>query len=374
MAEAQLTEQEIAEMRSQRSTPKVADQEATRKKLAAWFARRIEAEGGGEVAISSLQVPETAGMSNITLLFELRWRDADGAQRQRRCVARLQPVGQRVVFPDYDMSIQYRLMDGLKGRVPVPLLLGLEEDAAVIGQPFYVMEHVDGLVPPDIPPMHMAGWVRDDTTPAEREHMWWIALEAMAKVHAVSWREDGFGFLFARSPGETAQQQLFSYWEHYMRWAPEDVPVPEYERAFEWFVANNPPDDEEHTGLCWGDARLGNTMYTPDRREVAAVLDWEMSMIGDPVQDLSWWLFLDRSMSEGLGIKRLEGFPGERESIDYWARETGRDSSACKYYQAFTAFNFGLIMIRTSLCGGMDPLATNFVTPLMEKTLAELKG
>ena len=374
MTEEQLTEQEINEMKGQRSTPKVADQAATQRDLTAWFTRRLESEGGSEVAIPSFQVPESSGMSNITLLFPLRWRDSDGRQRERRCVARLRPAGQRVVFPDYDLSVQYRLMDGLKGRVPVPLLLGLEEDASVLGQPFYVMEHVDGIVPPDIPPMHMGGWVYDDTTPTEREHLWWIGLDAMAQVHSVSWREDGFDFLFGRTPGETAQQQIFSYWEHYLRWAPEDVPVPEYERAFEWFSANRPPDDEAHTGLCWGDARLGNTLFTPDRREVAAVLDWEMSVIGDPVQDLGWWLFLDRSMSEGLGVPRLEGFPGERESIDYWARTTGRDPGACKYYQAWTAFNFGLIMIRTSLCSGLDPLATNFVTPLMEKTLAELKG
>ncbi len=373
MAEYNLSEEEIAEMRAQRSTPKVADQEATRQKLIAWFAPRIEAEGGGDLRIDSLKIPETSGMSNITLMFPLHWRDAAGNERERRCVARLQPTGQRLIFPNYDMSVQYRLMDGLQGRVPVPPLLGLEEDASVIGQPFYVMEHVNGIVPPDIPPMHMAGWVHDDTTPAEREHLWWIGLEAMTKIHAADWR-DGFDFLFGRTAGATAQDQLFSYWEHYLHWAPEGMPVPEYERAFDWFVANKPPDDTAHTGLCWGDSRLGNTMYTPDKREVAAVLDWEMSIIGNPVQDLAWWLALDRSLSEAMGIPRLEGFPGEQESIDYWARTTGRDPGACQYYQAWAAFSFGLIISRTALCSGMEPQVTTFVTQFMERLLAELKG
>ena len=128
--------------------------------------------------------------------------------------------------------------------------------------------------------------------------------------------------------------------------------------------------EDELTGLCWGDARLGNTMYTPDYKSVLALLDWEMAVLGNRVKDLAWWLFLDEAVSKHLGIGQLEGFPTEEESVAYWQRTTGLDASAFQYYKLHAAYAFGLILTRTAICsGGDDPAGNNFITPVMSRML-----
>ena len=365
-----LTE-ELEEQRKQRPTPKLSNPEQTRERLQDWFTGRMpEARA---LRIADFSIPEASGMSNLTLLFDLHWTEDDTA-RQCSCVARVQPSGQKLVFPEYDLGMQYRAMDLLRDVIPVPPLMGLEEDPAVLGVPFYVMQKVEGVVPPDIPPLHMAGWVHDDTTPVEREHLWWSGIDAVCKLHAVDWRQAGFDFLHhPERGGERALDQQLHYWEHYLHWAREGLPHPEYERCMRWFHDHKP--EEEDTGLCWGDCRMGNTMFTPDYSGVAAILDWEMVTLGNRVQDIAWWWFLDESMSAGLGIPRLEGFPGEEEHIAYWQKKTGLDDSAYRYYKLFTAFRFGIIMTRTALCSGNeDPVGSNFITPIMVRLLEEMGG
>ena len=360
------------EMRELRPTPKLADPDAARRGLERWFASRLES--AQEVKITGFTIPENSGMSNITLLFDLEWQDGEGGHRQSYA-ARMQPAEGKLVFPEYDLSMQYRAMAGVRGKVPVPPLAGLEEDPSVLGTPFYVMEKVEGIVPPDMPPMHMAGWLHDDATPAEREHLWWKGVEAMCRVHAVDWKQAGFDFLYhPESGGERVLDQQLHYWGHYLHWAVEGIPHPEYERGLQWFMDNKPPPDED-VGLCWGDSRMGNTMFTPDRREVAAVLDWEMVTLGNRVQDLAYWVLLDETLALGINIPRLEGMPGEEETVRFWAKTTGLDAGSYMYYKFFALWRFGVIITRTAICSGNeDPKGSNFVTPMMEKMLAELGG
>ena len=360
---------DVDEMKAVRPTPKVADQEQVRVNLEKWFAARMG--DADKVSIPELEIPEASGMSNITLIFDVNWRDGGGSQ-SNSYAARLRPAGGKLVFPEYDLSLQYRSMQNLLGKVPVPKLYGLETDESVIGQPFYIMEKLSGIVPPDMPPMHMGGWVAEQTTPAQREQLWWLGLDAMAKVHAADWQQDGFDFMNHPENGVSATDQLLHYWSEYLRWAPEGIPHPEYERCMQWFIDNKPKN--EVTGVCWGDARLGNTMYSADYSKVIAVLDWEMAVLGNRVKDLAWWVFLDEAVSTGLGIPRLDGFPSERESIDYWQRATGLDSSAYHYYKLLAAYSFGLILTRTAICSGSDdPAGNNFVTAIMVSLLDELK-
>ena len=362
---------DVGEMQQQRPTPKLADPDAAQRGLRQWFAERHS--GAENIKITDFSIPENSGMSNITLLFDLAWRDGKGPHQQSY-VARLQPTEGKLVFPEYDLSVQYRAMAGVQKQVPVPPLFGLEEDPAVIGTPFYVMEKVEGIVPPDMPPMHMAGWLCDDATPKQREHLWWKGVEAMCKVHEVDWKKAGFDFLNRTERAERALDQQLDYWGHYLRWAPEGIPHPEYERGFQWFLDNKPPPDED-VGLCWGDSRMGNTMFTPDRKEVAAVLDWEMVTLGNRVQDLSYWVLLDQTLSVGMSVPRLEGMPDEDETVNFWARKTGLDSTHYLYYKFFALWRFGLILTRTAICSGSeDPKGGNFVTPMMEKMLSDLGG
>ena len=111
------------------------DFDATRVQLAAWLATKLPA--GAQPTLSALEIPQGAGHSNETLLFEASWGD-EGASRTQRFVARVPPGG-RGVFPEYDMELQVRCMQtlGAKTTIPVPRVLWFEPDPAILGQPFY---------------------------------------------------------------------------------------------------------------------------------------------------------------------------------------------------------------------------------------------
>ncbi len=118
-------------MDNTRPTPLIEDIDGTRRKLETW----ISAHRGHTVRIPELSIPEATGMSNVTLLFDLTWQE-DGQQRSEPVVARLQPSIERPVFPDYDLSLQYEVMEavGRNSDIPVPQLRGLETDKSLAGR------------------------------------------------------------------------------------------------------------------------------------------------------------------------------------------------------------------------------------------------
>lgn len=87
--------------------------DAAQRGLRQWFAERLS--GAENIKITDFSIPENSGMSNITLLFDLVWRDGKGPHQQSY-VARLQPTEGKLVFPEYDLSVQYRAMAGCKSR------------------------------------------------------------------------------------------------------------------------------------------------------------------------------------------------------------------------------------------------------------------
>jgi len=134
--------------------------------LARWLAARLPA--GAEPVVTHVQAPESNGFSNETILCRASWQDTDGPVDQR-LVVRVAPT-RNVLFLDADFSIQYRVMAALAdGRVglPLPKLGWFEDDPSWLGVPFFTMDHVDGLVPPDNLPYTMEGWVVD-AAPAGR--------------------------------------------------------------------------------------------------------------------------------------------------------------------------------------------------------------
>ena len=101
--------------------------------------------------------------------------------------------------------------------------------------------------------------------------------------------------------------------------------------------------------LCWGDARLGNIIFKPSLDAIAAVLDWEMAVLGNPVQDLAWFNYLDATFSEGLGMPRLEGLPSYEHTIARWEKASGFSAQDYGYYQIFAGMRYGLILSRIML-------------------------
>jgi aminoglycoside phosphotransferase (APT) family kinase protein len=320
-------------------TPWQRDLERDRERLAAWLATRMP--DASELQVGELRTPQNSGFSNDTLLFEATYTRG-GRIHHDGLVARVQPTGFQV-FPEYDMGLQFRTLELLAPTdVPVPRARWLEDrDASVLGAPFYVMDQVEGRVPPDNPPYHVTGWVTE-IPPEERAALWWGGIDCMARIHRLDWRAAGFGFLDRPERGETALDQQLAYYADYFRWAADGREQPTAEAAFAWLAKSRPTG--EPTVLSWGDARIGNILFRGTAP--VAVLDWEMVGLGSPELDLAWQLFLDEHHSAGIGQPRLPGFPGPGETVERYEQQTGFRVRHLHYYQVFAGFRFAVVMMR----------------------------
>ena len=350
-------------MDNARPTPLIEDIDGTRQKLESW----ISAKRGQAVRIPELSIPEATGMSNVTLLFDITWSE-DGQSQTEPLVARLQPSIERPVFPDYDLTLQYEVMKAIRlsSDIPVPELCGLETDKSLLGVQFYLMKCTQGRIPTDIPPYNMDGWMMHETSLERRQDLWRAAVDTMARYHQLDYQQMGFGKLLV--PGKTPLQQQLVYWENYLEWALEGEGHAIGRRALDWLQTNQP--ENEPTVLCWGDARLGNIIFKPSLDGVAAVLDWEMAVLGNPVQDIAWFNYLDATFAEGLGMPRLEGLPSYEQTIAQWEQASGFSARDYSYYQIFAGMRFGLIMSRIMLATGQDEEVQNsFACQLLQKYL-----
>lgn len=316
------------------------DLDKTAAQMIAWLAPKLSVPPS-DVRIEDLEAPLGTGFSSDTLLFELVYTK-DGAEHREGLVARLEPE-EYIVFPSYDIALQRNVLQKLEGtNVPVPRVRWFEPDSAVLGVPFYIMDRVAGEVPSDNPPMHDEGWIADDLCEAERTTVWWNGFEAMCKVHRLDWKALGFEFLLEPKRGATPLEQQLHYYQEYFEWGMPRDRHPVIAQALDYLEANKPKENQ--TALCWGDSRLANEIF--DNLEVAAVIDWEMARIGDPVQDLAWWLASDRCFSEGLELERLAGIPSHEQTVARWKETTGLDASNLGYYFILALTRFSMQMAR----------------------------
>jgi aminoglycoside phosphotransferase (APT) family kinase protein len=298
--------------------PDQRDPDVTRQILQLWLARRLPT--ADSVVVDAVQTPANTGFSAETLMFEATWHESGAAGRRReRLVAKVAPTGFQI-FPEPRFAEQFRLLRILaETQIPVPVVHWHEPDPAVLGAPFYVMSRVDGDVPTDMPPYHTGGWVTE-VSPAERERIWWSGISVLTQVHALDVADLGLGFVDQVSYGPTGLQQRLAYYEHYLDWAyTGEVPVAQ--AALAWLHKHRPAEDSNPV-LLWGDSRIGNIIYSGGRP--TAVLDWEMATLGQPEEDLAWFLLLDRHHSEGVGVARLAGFPDAAATIERYQQLTGR--------------------------------------------------
>ena len=326
--------------------PFARDPERTRLQLTHWFESKLP--NARHISISELIKPGASGFSSDTLIFDLSYQEGEEI-RSRKAVIRIEPDPAAFwVFPFYDVGAQFELMKALgeNSDAPVPQMLWRESDAAILGGPFYVMGYVEGQIPADNPPFPTQGFVFD-ASPAQREKLWWSGIEAMTRVHKADWKSLGIGKLSWSHLGATPIERHLRFYERYFEWAKRGQPQPVAQAALDWLQRNMPAD--EPLGLCWGDARIGNQIFQDF--EVAALLDWEMATIGNPVLDLSWWLFVDEVSMKGNGIPgmerpRLEGLPSHDATVARWEELLGRKAHHLHYYKVFAGFRFAVIMIR----------------------------
>ena len=320
--------------------PDQRDPEITRARLEAWLCGRLP--DARQVRISAVQTPTSNGFSAETLMFEASWEDPETGPRSERLVAKVAPTGHQI-FPEARFEEQFRLLQILAAStdIAVPTVHWHESDPGVLGAPFYVMSRVDGDVPTDMPPYHSGGWVTT-ASPADRESMWWAGVNVLAQVHALDVAALELGFIDQAGYGPTGLGQRLNYYEHYLDWAYEGH-VPVAQAAIRWLREQLPAEHGDPV-LLWGDARIGNIIFTAGR--AAAVLDWEMATLGQPEEDLAWFLLLDRHHSEGVGVERLPGFPDAAATIDRYQRLTGRTLRDMAYYEVLSAMKFAVVMAR----------------------------
>jgi aminoglycoside phosphotransferase (APT) family kinase protein len=316
--------------------PSSRDEEDTRRHLETWLRPRL----GTDVVVSGLVVPDGSGYSNETLLFRVAWT-AEGEPRTADLAARLRPIGY-AVFPEYDLSLQYRCLESVAAHstVPVPRVRWFEPAEAALGAPFFVMDRVEGQVPPDSPPYTASGWLFD-ASPADQARLHRRALEVLASLHRLDW-EDGFGFLERHDLGPPGMASQLAAGRAYLVWAAEGGSLPLHEAALAWLEANRP--DEPPIGLNWGDARIGNMMFRDF--EPVAVFDWEMATLGPAEVDLAWWLVLERYSAEGNGQPPLPGFPSREDTIARYEELLGRPVRDLEYYEVWAALRFAIVLVR----------------------------
>ncbi|MCP4036224.1 MAG: phosphotransferase family protein, partial [bacterium] len=278
------------------------DLEQIRLQLQEWFPSVLP-DDASDVELGELGGPGGTGFSSDTLIFDLQYRSG-GVSITRGLVARIHPSGFQL-FPEYDLQAQYRVMDALRdSRVPVPEMLWEERTGEVIGDAFYLMSKVEGQCPADNPAYTVEGWLKELAVEDQRK-LWDGYLDILVDIHALDPLELKLGFLAKPDLGPTPLDQELAYYENFYRWAYGDEIHPHVEPALAWLHENKPPQPEVPV-LVWGDARVGNMIFQGPR--CAAVIDWEMARLGDPMMDLAWGLFLSRYHTEGSGVPNLPGF------------------------------------------------------------------
>ena len=269
--------------------------------LDAWMAANVEGYAG-PLTIRQFK----GGQSNPT--YELTTPGA-------AYVLRKKPPG--VLLPSaHAVDREFTVISALsKQGYPVAKPYALCTDDAVIGSMFYVMDKVEGRVLWDLKLPGME--------PAERRAIFEAQTDALADLHKFD--PAAIGLADYGKPGNYFGRQVGRWTKQYR--ASEIDPIPEMDRLIAFLPESLPA--EGPTSIVHGDFRLDNLMMAPDAAEVRAVLDWELSTLGDPMADFSYLLIgwvlppTVRNGLAGLDLKAL-GIPTIEETVDRYEARTGR--------------------------------------------------
>ncbi len=335
--------------------PSSRDHADVRARLEEWLGGHLP-----QPTVSELTIPQASGFSSETLLFDATW--AGGGRGS--FVARLQPADTDVpVFPEYDLELQYRCLNLVREHtaVPVPVARWFEPETEPLGSPFFVMDRVDGVVPPDMMPYTFEGWLYD-ADPADRARLQDRTMAVLVELHAIDATAVDLAFLDRPEHGSSALDQHLGYQRWYYDWARDGEIYPVLEATFEWLAANR-PDRPDEPGLNWGDARIGNVIYVDF--EPVAVLDWEMAALGPPEVDLAWGLFMHSffaTAAEVMGIAPLDDFYRRADVVAQYEAHSGRTVRDLEFFEMLAALRYGIIAARLHrrqvAIGEAEPAAT----------------
>ncbi len=294
------------------------------ERLAPWFAEHVEGATGAPLSAELI----AGGRSNLTYAV------SDGA---RTWVLRRPPLG-HVVATAHDMGREHRVIGALAGTgVPVPRVDAFCDDPDLLGAPFYVMERVEGRILRT--PEEMAVLSPEDARRASNE-----LVDVLARLHGVDYEAIGLGD-FGRPDGFLARN--VARWGK--QWAANktrDVAeIDELARRLDRALPESGPPAIVH-----GDYRLDNTMLDPvDAGKIVAVLDWEMSTLGDPLTDLGlflvyWGTDTGPAVGSSAGIVATDGFLSRDEIVARYAERSGRSIEHLDFYVVFATYKLAVIL------------------------------
>jgi len=275
----------------------------------------------GDIEITQFQ----GGQSNPTYLI---------ATSAGRYVLRKKPAG-KLLPSAHAIDREFAVMCALNGLVPVPHMHLFCDDESVIGQSFYIMEHVEGRVMPDARLL--------DAPRAERRALCFELVTVLARLHRVGYRAVGLEG-FGRPEGYLARQ-LARWSKQYAASRFEDNA--DMERLIPWLEANLPVSEE--SSIVHGDYRSYNVIFAPQESRIAAILDWELATIGHPLADLAYCClpyYLPADDARGFQGESPDalGIPSEEELTGAYCREADRtDIPNWRYFLVFSLFRSAAI-------------------------------
>ncbi|MBS1879513.1 MAG: phosphotransferase family protein [Actinobacteria bacterium] len=304
-------------------SPATVPEGLQRDGLEAWFAANAAA------MTPPLSFERIAGgLSNLTYRVE----DAAG----RRWALRRPPLGKRLGSA-HDMGREHRVVAALAASaVPVPPLVGLCEDEAVIGAPFYAMGFVEGpvlrrMADAEIFPEH-----------EQRRAIGMRVADTLATIHAVDPDAAGLGDLGRKE--DYVARQLRRWQGQWQKSKTRELAT--VDRVHDRLAARIPPQGP--ATIVHGDYRLDNMILAPSG-EVAAVVDWELCTLGDPLADLGtlmayWPEPGEEQLRLGDPANLAPGFPSRADLAARYAERSGRDTTGLDYYLALGYWKLAIIL------------------------------
>jgi aminoglycoside phosphotransferase (APT) family kinase protein len=292
--------------------------------LRGFFAEHVEGADGRPLSAELI----AGGRSNLTYCI------SDG---EHDWVLRRPPLG-HVLPTAHDMEREYRVITALVDTdVPVPKTFALCNDTDVNGAPFYVMERVHGRIlrtGDDLTTL-----TSDEAAACSRQ-----LVDVLARIHRVDYDAVGLGDF--GHPDGFMERQLRRWNQQWERSKDADLPeIDELARRLRNALPESGPPTIVH-----GDYRLDNTMLAnDDAGRIAAVLDWEMSTLGDPLADvglflLYWGQSEAQVIATGQAIDEQAGFASRDEIVELYAKETGRDVADLDFYVVFAFYKLAIIV------------------------------
>ena len=289
--------------------------------LTAWFEANVDGFSG-PISYTKFK----GGQSNPTYRIDTP---------DRSYVLRRQPFG-KLLPSAHAVDREYTVMSALGPTgFPVPRTFGLCEDADVIGSKFFVMELIQG--------RNLWNGALPDYMPDQRREIYHAMVDTLADLHTTDPKKIGLGDY--GKPQDYCARQIARWTKQYK--LSETDEIPEMEALIAWLPETVP--DQHASGIVHGDYRLDNMIFHADQNRVAAVLDWELSTLGDPIADFSYFVLNWHNPADGragLGGLDLEelGIPSAEDVTQRYVERTGYPVPDMDWYFAFNLFKFAGII------------------------------